>query len=296
MRDIVSYKYNLINHDQNIKNMEKMVQTISKCKSVLPEGNSCANKCSEEVRKYRDICIALSKIDTGNYEDRHKKEINQQLGMNYYLEERIMKEDTNEFDRIEYKANSNILIKDLISLDIGNKLKLLAEVDIKSRKENDINIVLDKMKDRWNQEGKFSTSDKLEIKTDEIFDEFDNSLAELSDIQSNKYGIFFSKSTEEWNKNLIYFQDLIISLIQCFRSYKYMENIFGAKDIREKLKTETELFKKVQADYKEIVNNLRLTMKGNAYEYMFNVPNKRDHLIVKEMIYNLDRIKKEVEK
>jgi len=203
MRDIVNIKYNLINHDVNIKNMEKMVQIISKCKSVLPEGHSCANKCSEEVRKCRDICIALSKIDTGSYEDRHKKEINQQLGMNYYVEKKIMKEDSYEIDRIEFVANSEILIKDLISLDIGNKLKLLSEVDIKSRKENDINNVLEKMKDRWNQEGKFTTSDKLEIKTDEIFDEFDNSLAELSDIQSNKYGIYFSKLTEEWNKNLI---------------------------------------------------------------------------------------------
>jgi len=75
-----------------------------------------------------------------------------------------------------------------------------------------------------------------------------------------------------------------------------MENIFNAKDIREKLKTETELFKKVQGEYKDIVNHLRLTLKGNVYDFIFNSPNKREHIVVKEMIQNLDKIKKEVEK
>lgn len=79
MRELVKQNYNTIDHEYNIKKVEKMVQTISKCKAVLPEGHECANICSEEVRRHRDVNIALSKIDTGNYEDRHKLQMNKQL-------------------------------------------------------------------------------------------------------------------------------------------------------------------------------------------------------------------------
>jgi len=44
-----------------------------------------------------------------------------------------------------------------------------------------------------------------------------------------------------------------------------MDNIFNAKDIKEKLSNENDMFKKVKENYKSVIDNIK-TFEGNLYK------------------------------
>ena len=71
-------------------------------------------------------------------------------------------------------------------------------------------------------------------------------------------------------------QKFLLEMISCYRSYKYMDNIFKAKDIKEQLKAEEEDFKSVEAKYKEIVKDIKSENSGNVWKYL-NSKTKHDN-------------------
>jgi len=56
-----------------------------------------------------------------------------------------------------------------------------------------------------------------------------------------------------------------MELLSCYRQFKYMENIFNAKDIRDKLKTEHDDFRGVINQYSEILKEIKVEHQGNIY-------------------------------
>jgi len=78
-----------------------------------------------------------------------------------------------------------------------------------------------------------------------------------------------------------------------------MENIFIAKDIKEKLKYEHELFKQVFTNYNDItIKDIKTDKQGNIYAYISSNQSSKGELLKKisEQNVALARILKEVEK
>jgi len=57
-----------------------------------------------------------------------------------------------------------------------------------------------------------------------------------------------------------------------------MENIFNAKDIRDKLKTEHDDFRAVINQYSEILKEIKVEHQGNIYSYLENKTKVLDNL------------------
>jgi len=75
-----------------------------------------------------------------------------------------------------------------------------------------------------------------------------------------------------------------------------MENIFLAKDIRDRLKIEYEQFKAVNEVYKEMIKEIKLENEGNVFKYMEKIDKKSKLRLLDEQNSTLARILKEVEK
>jgi len=71
---------------QQVEKVEKMLQDVMKVKGILPDNNLCASETYEELKKFRELIIAISKIQTPYYEERRKikKSVNETLGFNFY--------------------------------------------------------------------------------------------------------------------------------------------------------------------------------------------------------------------
>ena len=111
-------------------------------------------------------------------------------------------------------------VNDLINKKLGEKAKLMADIDIRAKKEHRLQETLASIREQWdvNQEVNFSPNQEVE-KVDDLFNELDDSLAKVAEVQSSKYAPYFSADTEKWSDDMHYLQKFLIELIQCYRSY-----------------------------------------------------------------------------
>jgi len=82
---------------------------------------------------------------------------------------------------------SDITIGEMIDKKIVQKTKKLAELDTKAKKENTLFNTLESIKIQWDVPSKININIANEIeKSEDLFDEIDDSLAKVADVQSSK--------------------------------------------------------------------------------------------------------------
>jgi hypothetical protein len=124
---------------------------------------------------------------------------------------------------------------------------------VKAKKEKELQAILDVVHANWNTDNKITitTTGKgiPEIKqADDIFEQIDDSLAKIADVQSSKFAPHFAEVAEKWSLDLQMFQKFLMEILQCYRTYNFLDNIFKAKDIRVGLEKYYEQLKSIKQE------------------------------------------------
>jgi len=92
----------------------------------------------------------------------------------------------------------------LIENDLGGKVRKISDMDIKAKKEDGLQKTMDSLQKTWDKDHKIKINADNEIeRADDLFEEIDDSLARVADVQSSKYAPFFVTETERWSTDLM---------------------------------------------------------------------------------------------
>jgi len=84
------------------------------------------------------------------------------------------------------KIRDEMMIGDLIDKNLAKKIKKLSDIDIKAKKERELEETLEGIKSNWDKEKKIIFTFNEISNSEELFDEIDDSLAKVSDVQCSK--------------------------------------------------------------------------------------------------------------
>jgi hypothetical protein len=87
----------------------------------------------------------------------------------------------------------------------------------------DLQAIVDHVNHTWNADNKIiiNTASKglPEIKfADDLFEQIDESLAKIADVQSSKFAPHFADAAEKWSADLQMFQKFLMEILQCYRT------------------------------------------------------------------------------
>lgn len=112
--------------------------------------------------------------------------------------------------------HSEMTVGTLIEKDLGEKVKKIVDMDVKAKKEDGLQRTMDSLQQTWDKDHKIRISGENEIeKADDLFEEIDDSLAKVADVQSSKYAPFFVTETEKWSSDLMYLQKFLLEMLSC---------------------------------------------------------------------------------
>lgn len=61
-----------------------MLGIMQKSKAFLRDENECVDKVVSKLRSYRDLVVSLNKLTSPTYDERHKQELNDIVGFDFY--------------------------------------------------------------------------------------------------------------------------------------------------------------------------------------------------------------------
>ena len=100
--------------------------------------------------------------------------------------------------------HSDLTVGSLIDKDLGSKVRKIVDMDMKAKKEDGLQKTMDSLQKTWVKDHKIKINTDNEIeKADDLFEEIDDSLARVADVQSSKYAPFFVTETEKWSSDLM---------------------------------------------------------------------------------------------
>ena len=100
--------------------------------------------------------------------------------------------------------HSDMTVGSLIDKELGSKWKKISDMDIKAKKEDGLQRMMDSLQKTWDRDHRVKINSENEIeKADDLFEEIDDSLAKVADVQSSKYAPFFVTETEKWSSDLM---------------------------------------------------------------------------------------------
>ena len=88
---------------------------------------------------------------------------------------------------------------------------------------------------------------------DEIYTNLDESLAEINMILGSRFVKPLREVAEKWKKDILYMSDMVDEWVTCQRNWRYLQNIFKAKDINASMPEESKMFANVDKQYKALM-------------------------------------------
>ena len=126
---------------------------------------------------------------------------------------------------------------------------------------------------------------------DEVFQNLDESLAKVNTILGSRYVKPLRAEAESWKQNLFLLNQIVEEWTQCQKQWMYLENIFGAQDIKRQLPTESQRFDGVDRFFKQLMN--KTSRNANALRVVKLNPNLLENLRNNNEV--LDDIQKRLE-
>jgi len=102
-----------------------MLGILIKSKSYLRDDNECAEKLITKLRSYRDLVVSLNKLVSPTYDERHKEELNEIVGFDFYYKEKVKTDDLDEKVVVITKVHTELTIGELITKEVDTKVKEL---------------------------------------------------------------------------------------------------------------------------------------------------------------------------
>lgn len=161
----------------------------------------------------------------------------------------------------------------LIEIDAFDHAERLQEISGQASSEASLEGILKKVEDSWKSVDfivlphKDSKDVFILGGTDDIQQNLDDSMINISTIASSRHVGPIKPRVEDWQKQLDLFTKTLDAWITCQRGWLYLESIFSAPDIVRQLPTEAKMFSNVDKSWKDImrkVNKIPLAIRAGT--------------------------------
>lgn len=156
------------------------------------------------------------------------------------------------------KPHPGFTLKNVMDMKLLKYEDDIVDIGEKASKQYQIECSLAKMKTDW-EEIVFSLKGFKKTPTYTIasFEEpitlLDDHMVTTQTMQFSSFRGPFEDEIEEWNKSLLFVNDVIEEWIRCQKDWMYLQPIFDSPDIMKQLPSEGKRFKSIDKSWKEIM-------------------------------------------
>lgn len=150
----------------------------------------------------------------------------------------------------------------LLEINAFEHAEKIQEISGQASSEASLEAILKKVEDSWKSldfvvlPHKDSKDVFILGGTDEIQQNLDDSIINVSTIASSRHVGPIKPRVDEWQKNLELFTKTLDAWLVCQRGWLYLESIFSAPDIVKQLPAEAKMFSNVDKSWKDIMRKL----------------------------------------
>lgn len=157
-------------------------------------------------------------------------------------------------------------LKSLIDLDVNQFAEDITAISTQATQEANLRTQLAELKEKW-AKIQFSVEfdDKCDSyllkEVDEVYAELDESLAQINMILGSRFVKPLRNEADTFKKNMMTLNDMLDEWMSCQKNWRYLENIFKAKDIKTALAEEWKKFDQVDRSFKGLMKNTKTKNK-----------------------------------
>lgn len=197
----------------------------------LPGASACAAMLRAETTEFRKNMPVIQSLASKALKRRHWEALSELLG------KIIDPED-------------ELTLQSLLDLDAAGNIESIQEITIAAEKEYNLERTMNAMMKEW-ETIEFEVKAYKESGTfvvggvDEIITLLDDHIVKTQTMRGSPYIKPIEKDCKNWEHRLKYAQGMLDALINCQRTWMYLEPIFGSEDIMRQLPTEARRFQGV---------------------------------------------------
>jgi len=152
----------------------------------------------------------------------------------------------------------------LLDLEVNHFKDDITAISLQATQEYKLEVQLQELADIWT---KLNFEVGVDEKTDcnilkdmdDIFTALDESLAQINTILASRFVKPLRAQAEKWLREIMCLSDMIDAWLLCQKSWRYLENIFQAPDIKRSLPVETDKFQGVDKFFKNLMSRVSKT-------------------------------------
>eukprot|EP00930_Biecheleria_cincta_P042962 TRINITY_DN29559_c0_g2_i1.p1 TRINITY_DN29559_c0_g2~~TRINITY_DN29559_c0_g2_i1.p1 ORF type:complete len:4097 (+),score=999.81 TRINITY_DN29559_c0_g2_i1:1152-12293(+) len=268
--------FGTIDTDTINKKMQEFNKVAVQSSKAMPD-NAVPQIWAEQVSQFKNTIPVVVALRNKALKGRHWEAIHELIG---------------EIDT----EDENFTLGSLLGMGVDQHMEAIMEVSGKATAEQALEEMLDKIKKKW-AEMELSLNSYKDSKdvfilgsTEEVTVELEDSLVNISTIAGSRFVGPIREEVEQWQKDLMLFQETLDEWLAVQRNWMYLESIFSSGDIKKQLPTESAMFEKVDVQWRAI-------MKETAgYAVAFTATTKPGRLdVFKASNDTLDKIQKSLE-
>ena len=240
----------------------------------LPGASACAAQLRAETTEFRKNMPVIQSLASKALKPRHWEALSELLGKTIDPEDELT-------------------LQSLLDLDAAGNIESIQEITIAAEKEYNLERTMNAMMKEW-ETIEFEVKPYKESGTfvvggvDEIITLLDDHIVKTQTMRGSPYIRPIEKEIKNWEHRLKYAQGMLDVLINCQRTWMYLEPIFGSEDIMRQLPTEARrfqgvdtLWRKTLADTNTDPNFMVLAEPDKRLEEKFKKANEKLEEITK---------------
>jgi dynein heavy chain len=205
------------------------------------EGNNVPEIWGETVKQFKNTLPVVQALRNKALLPRHWDMITEMIGQELELD------------------NEEFTLGDLLEMGVDKYMEPIQEISSKASAELALVEMLDKVKKTWEDLelilNPYKDSKDVFIlgSVEDITVALEDSLVNISTIAGSRFVGAIRDEVEEWQRNLMLFQETLDEWLAVQRNWMYLESIFGAGDIKKQLPSESAKFMDIDAQWRAVM-------------------------------------------
>jgi dynein heavy chain len=203
------------------------------------EGNEIPTLWGTAVTKFKNTLPVVIALRNKALKPRHWEEITKLIGQELALDDEAF------------------TLGKLLEMGVDEQMEPIQEISGRATAELALEEMLDKVKKTWDDQelivNSYKDSAYILGSVEDITVALEDSLVNISTIAGSRFVGPIRNEVEEWQKNLLLFQETLDEWLMVQKNWMYLESIFGAGDIKKQLPTESARFQDVDSQFRTIM-------------------------------------------
>eukprot|EP00930_Biecheleria_cincta_P027502 TRINITY_DN19311_c0_g1_i1.p1 TRINITY_DN19311_c0_g1~~TRINITY_DN19311_c0_g1_i1.p1 ORF type:complete len:4103 (-),score=885.99 TRINITY_DN19311_c0_g1_i1:122-12430(-) len=265
----------------DVEGIQKKVQEYNKVaiqsQKAEPE-NEVPRLWGAQVSQFKNTLPVVVALRNKALQSRHWEMITSMIGQELDLED------------------EEFTLGKLLNMGVDQHMEAIMDVSGKATMEQSLQEMLDKVKKTWDDLELIinpykDTKDVFVLGSiEDITVALEDSLVTISTIAGSRFVGPIRGEVEQWQKDLLLFQETLDEWLNVQRNWMYLESIFGAGDIKKQLPTESAKFQEIDSQWRHIMK------ETHEYAVALKAATKPGRLeLFKNASETLDQIQKQLE-